>query len=154
MPSKPSTLRVLVRSLYRGSVLITALFLVLWIAFSGLIAVTRNPYLVPALWFLGITGLVSCVVACLSVLPPPGAPDRAPRPARATLFLGIGLAVAIIVWFQGRPQMEGSGPELAALGVFLVVAAVVGVCGLVILPLLVWALTSDEPEASVLATAE
>ncbi len=142
-------------TLYRGFVLLAAVFLVLWIGFSGLVAVSRNPYMVPAFWFLGVLGLMACVVACLNVLPV--GEEEAGKSlhfGRAAAFLGVSMVAAALLWTQGRPSMDGSGPEFAVVGVLLVTLAFIGLAGLILLPLFLWFSPDDEVEEAGMIPAE
>ncbi len=137
----------LLRKVYRGFLVVAAIFLLFWIGFSGLVAVSKNPYMIPAFWFLGVLGLMGCVVACLNALP--GGTEEKPKPprlGRATAFLAVAVIAGGLLWSQGRPSVDGSGPEFAVVGVLLVIVAFLGLAGLVVLPVLYWLSPEEEAE--------
>lgn len=142
-------------TLYRGFVLLVAVFLVLWIGFSGLAAVSKNPYMVPAFWFLGVLGLMGCVAACLNVLP--GGEEETEKPpsfGKAAAFLAVAFIAAALLWTQGRPTVDGSGPEFAVVGVLLVTLAFVGLAGLILLPVFFWFSPDEDLEEPGMIPAE
>jgi MFS family permease len=136
----------IILAVYRGVVVIASISLLLWILLSGLVALVRNPYLVLAFWFLGAIGLGSCIAAPLSVLSLRDDPEKPRRPWRASLFLAVAALSGFVLWREARPIFDGFGPEFAVVWTALTVVAIAGLVGLVILPLLHWAVTGKEPQ--------
>jgi hypothetical protein len=113
---------------------------------SGPLAALKNPYLLPALLFLGIGGMACCIGACMSVLPRGEGVDDTPCTLRALGLLAGALGFACIVWSQARPDGGGSGFEIILIGVVLSAAVIVGIAALIALPLIILMVGESEAE--------
>ena len=144
--SGPSRSRSITRSTFASLVGTASFFLLLWLAFSGLVAVAGNPYLVAAYWFLGFSGLFACVGAYVEAAR--DEEEGRPRPLRCMSCLGAGALVGVIFWSQGRPMLHGPGTDLAMVGVVLAIAAVFGIGVLLFLSVLLLSQRWEEGERS------
>ncbi len=116
------------------TVIVAALAMV-WIGVAGVLVALRDPYLIPALPFLGIGGLACCIGALACVLASPSKAARVPLCVRALGWLSGALGVAFLLWNLGRPSGIGFGPEVILVGLILSGTAVLGMAGVVVLSL-------------------
>lgn len=105
---------IFLHSTFRLTVGLTAGFLLLWIAVVSLIAILAHPYLIAALWLLGLFGLFACAGACINAFPAPGQGKTVPHPFRAVVCLMGAGAIGMVLWISGVPALanEPLGREL------------------------------------------
>lgn len=147
MNDATSLFRPFGHSVFRMLVGVASVFILVWIALSGLVATARNPYLLAVYWLLGLVGLLACAGACTNVFPTREEERAVPHPMRALVCLASAVAIGAILWGQGRPVGEGPGADLAMIGVVLAMATVIGIgIVLALTAVLLWQSGSGDEE--------
>jgi hypothetical protein len=98
-------LRDVVYSSFRLTVGLLAVFLPLWIAATGLVAVLAHPFLILPFWILGILGLMACASACVNAFPGKDRGPCVPHPVRCVASLMVTGGVGVLFWTQAAPAM-------------------------------------------------
>ncbi len=133
MNTRISRLREVVHSSFRFTVGILATFLVLWACGMGLVAVLVDPYLIAALWLVGMVALFGCASAYLSTFPDPDQGKDVPHPLRALACLAGEAAMGWVLWTQARPALAGEPLGLEFVGFALGGALILGLALLALL---------------------
>ena len=135
MPAEENGKRNFWDATVRLATVIGAALAMIWIGFAGVLVAVRDPYLIPALPFVGIGGLACCIGALACVLGNPSKPARFPLCLRAFGWLSGAMGMAFLLWTLGRPSGIGFGPEVILIGVILSGAAILGTVGMVVFSL-------------------
>ena len=143
MTIRSPILRTLVQSSFRFAVGLAAALLLLWIALLGFNAIVANPYLIAGFWMIGMGGLLACTGACINTFPAADQDRSVAHPVRALLCLAGGATIALVLWVQARPALEG---EPLGMGLFGALMAGAVILGMVLILLLSLVLLSEAEE--------
>jgi hypothetical protein len=121
MDTRHPGLTRLVVSSFRLTVALMGIVLFLWIMVGGFLAILTQPYLLAALWLLGMVGLLTCASAYLNTFPGSDQDRDVPHPLKATLCLGIAATMGWALWTQALPAMANE-----PLGLSVIAAALAG----------------------------
>jgi hypothetical protein len=132
MPDQESIMRNSWDATVRLLTVVGAALVMIWIGVGGIMVAFRDPYLIPALPFLGIGGLACCIGALACVRKGPSKETRVPLCLQALGWLSGAVGVAFLLWNLGRPSGVGHGPEVILIGVLMSGAAILGLVGVIV----------------------
>jgi hypothetical protein len=151
MNTRISRFREVVHSSFRLTVGILATLLVLWACVMDLVAVVVHPYLIAALWLVGMVALFGCASAYLNTFPNPDQGKGVPHPVRALACLAGEAAMGWVLWTQARPALAGEPLGLEFVGFALGGALILGLALLALLVMMVFLGEAESEEVNLAA---